>query len=87
MLLKDWRKEKMLSLAEVGRGLGLAGVNVARAVHRIESGEALADADLINAISTLTDGAVKAEDMQSSRLDWLRRNGRDRFTLSERSTA
>jgi hypothetical protein len=82
MLFKLWRKQKMLSLDQVGKDLGLPGVNVARTVQRIESGEALADADLINAIGVLTDGAVRADDMHASRLEWLRRKGRDRFVAS-----
>lgn len=74
MKLRDWRHSRNLSLAELGRMLGLGGVNPARAVQRIETGEQGFDADLAERIAIASQYAVRPQDLHETRLEWLRAN-------------
>lgn len=76
MRLNDWRIASGKTLGECAVLLGLSG---ARTYHRYETGENRVDADLVDVIIRVTDGAVTAVDMHTTRLDWLKVNRPERF--------
>ncbi|MCB1424098.1 MAG: hypothetical protein KDJ69_16875 [Nitratireductor sp.] len=71
MKLDAWRQDMGWTLAQLGAALGFEGRNVGRAAQRVERGEVKADADVVAAIAEVTNGAVTAQDMHETRLDWL----------------
>lgn len=77
MNLRDWRLTHGVTLATAASALGLVGG--ARSVHRLESGENNSDADMVERIARLTDGAVTAADMHAVRLAWLKANRPEKF--------
>ncbi|NMG39838.1 hypothetical protein GRZ55_11340 [Chelativorans sp. ZYF759] len=77
MELRHWRLAAGKSQGECAMSLGLDGG--ARSFQRIETGQNKADADLVERIAALTEGAVAAQDMHATRLDWLRANRPERF--------
>lgn len=77
MRLRDWRIVHGKSQGECAVALGLCGG--ARSFQRIETGENKADADMVERIEALTDGAVTASEMHSVRLEWLKANRPDKF--------
>jgi transcriptional regulator with XRE-family HTH domain len=77
MMLREWRLTKTRSQADCATALGLEGG--ARSYQRIEVGENNTDADMVERIAILTDGAVSAEDMHRVRLAWLRANRPEKF--------
>ena len=79
MRLKDWRLAAGLSIAELARELGIAGVNPGGTLARIETGARQADATMTDRIIRRTAGAVAADDMHQVRLEWLRANRPDKF--------
>jgi transcriptional regulator with XRE-family HTH domain len=83
MHLRDWRQKQGWTLDRTAREIGLVGSNVARSLQRIELGEAMPDADIVAVIGRVTDQCVRPADISEVRLDWLRRNGRDRFHPAE----
>lgn len=70
-------------MERMAREIGLSGANVARTLQRIETGEALADADIVAAIFFRTGGEVTALDISGSRLEWLQSKGRNRFSTPD----
>ncbi|MGY6709741.1 MAG: helix-turn-helix domain-containing protein [Rhizobiaceae bacterium] len=79
MMMKAWRIERGLSVAETARALGIGGVNPGGTLARIEAGSRQPDADMVARIVRLTQGAVTPADMHATRLDWLRLNRPERF--------
>lgn len=77
MELKAWRLDAGKSQGECATALRLEGG--ARSFQRIETGQNKADADLVERIGAMTQGAVGAADMHATRLDWLRLNRPERF--------
>lgn len=81
-------KDRTLKSWAAGSGNSLkwladrVGVSVS-AMSRWASGESLPDADMVDRIVTLTEGAVTAEDMHAVRLAWLRANRPEKFLASE----
>ncbi|MEX3008981.1 helix-turn-helix domain-containing protein [Hoeflea sp. TYP-13] len=73
MRLKEWRLTQKLTLADCAAALGCNG---ARTYQRYEDGMHRTDALFVEAIVELTDGAVTAQDMHETRLEWLKANGR-----------
>lgn len=83
MFLRDWRLSRDKTLRDLADELGIAGgVNPSRTVQRLETGEALADADMIERISIVTKGAVTAADMYAVRLAWLKEHKPGKFVSS-----
>ena len=78
MDIKTWRTEQKLTLAALAARLQIRGPNPARNLHRVETGENRADADLVAAIERLTEGSVDAAAMNATRLAWLQAKGRAR---------
>ncbi len=76
MNLKTWRCAQTMTLTAAAGEIGISGANPARTLQRFEEGSQRPDAPLVEAIAKLTDGAVTAQDMHETRLDWLRANGR-----------
>lgn len=76
MRLIQWRSDRKLSQAEAARLLGLGS---ARTFQRYETGEREAGAEVVEAIKIGTDHAVTADDMQATRLEWVRQNGKLRL--------
>lgn len=79
MLLRDWRLQKGYGIAAAARMLGISGVNPGGTLGRIEAGCRQPDADMVERIERLTDGAVTAADMHSVRLAWLKENRPEKF--------
>lgn len=76
--LRSWRQGQSQSLDKLGETLGLGGQNRARTIQRIETGESQADADLAEAIQRVTEGVVTPLDLHTTRLAWLKSNGKAR---------
>lgn len=76
-MLKNWRTSQRKSQGECALALGMRGG--ARSFQRIETGESSADADVVELIAILTDGAVTAADMHEVRLAWLREHRPEKF--------
>lgn len=79
MLLRDWRTDRGWTAAETARALGISGVNPGATLARIEAGSRQPDADMVQRIHDLTEGAVAAADMHAVRLAWLQANRPERF--------
>lgn len=79
MQMKAWRIERGWSVAETARALGILGINPGATLARIEAGSRQPDADMIERIRILTEGAVTPADMHDTRLAWLKTNRPDRF--------
>lgn len=79
MLLRDWRLSKNMGFAELGRALGIEGVNPGGTLARIEAGSRQPDADMVERIIALSSGDVTAADMHAVRLAWLKDNRPDKF--------
>lgn len=79
MRLHDWRSEKGLTAAECGRRLCMTDANPSKAFQRVEQGERIADADMVERIGAMTEGCVTAADMHATRLAWLKANRPERF--------
>lgn len=71
MKLRDWRKKENLSLADCAKRFGLTCANPAAKLSRWECGVSRPDADAISNIEHVTGGAVTAQDMHETRLDYL----------------
>lgn len=78
MDFRAWRVAHKVTLLKAARALGFDGQNPARTLHRIESGEAAADADLAADIARYTRGEVTGNDLQAARLHYLEKNGKRR---------
>lgn len=78
MELRDWRIGKGWSQGQLGEALGFPPDSRASQAERIENGKIKVDADLGEAICHLTGGEVTTADLQKTRLDWLKANGRAR---------
>lgn len=72
MRLKEWRLTQSLTLLQCAR---LFECNSARTYQRYEDGMHRTDAPLVERIAELTGGAVTAQDMHETRLEWLRSKG------------
>lgn len=72
MLLADWRKERGWTLAHLAGELGLSGRSPAETCRRWETGESRPDADMVERIREMTNGAVTSADMHITRLEWLK---------------
>jgi predicted transcriptional regulator len=77
MSLKSWRQKQGLTVDALAAALG--NIVTPRNVYRYETGEIAADADMIDRIEFLTSGAVTAQDMHLTRLNWLRANRPEKF--------
>lgn len=77
--LERYRHKVHSSKAAFGRALGYTKANPSRFFERIETGEVPADADIVERIAVVTEGAVTAADMHTIRLAWLRKNRPERF--------
>ncbi len=82
MRLSEWRKSKSISTSELARQLGLNGERDSGNVWNWETGRARPDADIVEAIDRLTEGAVSAADMHAVRLDWLKANRPEKFSAA-----
>jgi len=71
MLLREWRETNGWTLARLAAELGLPGEHSAGTVQRWETGKSRPEADVIDRIEKLTEGAVTAADMHETRLAWL----------------
>ena len=81
MKLRDWRQSKKHTLQQMSDAFGLANASV---YQRYESGMHRMDAPLVEAIVTLTGGAVTAQDMHEARLEWLQARGRGGVSMPAR---
>ena len=81
MRLKQWRLTQNLTLSNCADVLGCKG---ARTYQRYEDGMHRMDAPLVEAIVTLTGGAVTAQDMHETRLEWLQARGRGGVSMPAR---
>ena len=79
--MKQWRLTQSLTLSNCAEALGCKG---ARTYQRYEDGMHRADAPLVEAIVTLTGGAVTAQDMHETRLEWLQARGRGGVSMPAR---
>lgn len=79
MQLRDWRTHRKLTLAETARALGIEGKNPGATLARIEMGSRQPEADLVERIVSLTEGAVSAFDMHAVRLAWLKQHRPEKF--------
>lgn len=77
MKLFDWRTANQLTLSAMAARLGLQGVNPGRTLHRIETGEREARADLAARIVAATGGEVGPSDLLATRMEWLNRQRPD----------
>lgn len=75
-MLKTWRIENGLTLAQAADRLGLIGAGAATAYQRYETGRHRADADLVEKIAAMTAGIVGPSEMHAIRLRYLREAGR-----------
>lgn len=75
----EWRNSQNLTAAAAARLLGVVGVNPGGTLIRIENGERQPDADMIERLVRLSDGAVSAADMHNVRLEWLKTNRPDKI--------
>lgn len=73
--LRIFRTAKGFTLGEAASLLGVHKTTVLR----IETGELQPDADMIERIEKLSEGAVTAADMHATRLAWLKANRPDKF--------
>lgn len=87
MLFRDWRVSRGLNQTETGRLLGIEGVNPGGTLRRLEDGSRPADADMVERIVALTEGAVTAGDMHAVRLAWLKEHRPEKFAEGPRSDA
>lgn len=69
MKLIHWRRNLKISQADAARRLGLAS---ARTYQRYETGEREAGAEVVELIKAGTAGCVSADDMQMTRIEWVR---------------
>lgn len=83
MELADWRKAEKLSTTEVAERLRMAGDHASSTVWNWETGRARPDADVIDRIERLTQGAVTSVDMHRTRLGWLKANRPERFAAAK----
>ena len=68
-MLKQWRTDRKLTLAEAAALLGICGKNPARTYQRYETGErSISDPVLIDRIEHATDGKITATHIQKWRL-------------------
>jgi len=74
MNLSDWRKSQSVTLAEAAARLGLSGSNPARTLQRLERGERMPNAVMIETIESATAGQVTAQDLYEVRLAWEKSN-------------
>lgn len=74
MNLSDWRKSNSATLSQTALMLGLTGMNPARTLQRVERGERMPSAVMIEAIESVTQGAVTAQDLYEVRLAWEKAN-------------
>lgn len=74
MNLSDWRKSNSATLSQTAAMLGLTGMNPARTLQRVERGERMPSAVMIEAIESVTQGAVTAQDLYEVRLAWEKAN-------------
>lgn len=74
MNLSDWRKSNSATLSQTAAMLGLTGMNPARTLQRVERGERMPSAVMIEAIESATKGAVTAQDLYEVRLAWEKAN-------------
>lgn len=79
MRLLEWRTDRGQSCTQTARALGISGINPGGTLARIENGSRQPDADMVERIVALTDGAVTAADMHAVRLAWLKVNRPDKF--------
>lgn len=71
MKLQDWVIEKGLTAADVAEKLGTSNI----AVGRYLRGERMPHAGIVERIISLTGGAVTAQDLHETRMDYLRQIG------------
>lgn len=72
MKLRDWRISNKLSLRQAAVRFGIGGgVNPARRMQRVETGESPVDALLASMIVETTGGVVTLQDLNDVRRDWL----------------
>ncbi len=73
MRLRDWRQQNSQTMQVMADLLGLANPSV---YQKYETGQHRTDAPIVERIAELTSGAVTAQDMHETRLEWLnRKNG------------
>lgn len=75
-MLKEWRLENGLTLAQAAQRIGLSGAGAATAYQRYETGRHRADADTVERILAMTGGRVGPNEMHAVRLQYLRESGR-----------
>lgn len=79
MKIKNWLKRNDLPVDAFAARVG--AVRSARTIARIVSGAVMPDADIVARIEGLTAGEVTAADMYATRLDWLKANRPERFSV------
>lgn len=79
MNFRTWLKDNHVTLAQAATRLRVRGRGPATTVKRWADGAVRADADTVERIVRMTEGAVTAQDMHKTRLDWLRANKPERF--------
>ncbi len=68
---KSWRNEAGLTLAEVAARAGITGRNPAKTYSRYETGQSPCPAPVVEAVRSLSEGAVGAEAFHKVRLRHL----------------
>ncbi|WP_416355529.1 helix-turn-helix domain-containing protein [Aureimonas phyllosphaerae] len=70
--LKEWREAQGWSTQRVADELGLDARSGAGTIWRWETGRSRPDADVVAKIAEITGGAVTADGMHRTRLDFLK---------------
>ena len=78
MDLRFWRHGRGLTLNHLAELLEIRGAHPGATLSRWEIGRARPDANVVERIEIVTEGAVRAQDMHATRLSWLREHGRCR---------
>lgn len=71
MRIRDFRKEKGLTLAQAAAALCISGANPSRTLQRIELGESRWDAQMVERIIEWSGGMVTLQDLHETRLEFL----------------